>query len=96
MTYPRDEQESLPQSERMSDVSDLATQREAEFLSDAIKRSQIAIEQKQKPRPDGSYEFEDCDECGQPIGQERLRLAANNLTCVHCQSEIERRRKLFT
>lgn len=99
MTHPdsdnNPDRDGLPVTERMSDPSDMATQREAEFLSDALVRSRIAVTQKQKPRPDGSYEVTDCEECGSPIGEQRLRVAANNLMCVHCQSDLESRRRHF-
>lgn len=42
------------------------------------------------PRADGTYENEDCDDCGNEIGIDRMRVAIRNNLCVFCLTKRER------
>jgi RNA polymerase-binding transcription factor DksA len=81
---------------RVSDESDRATLIEMEALSDSLARTQRLVTQKQKPLADGTYAVTECEECSEEIGEERLKVAANNLVCWHCQTATEGRKKWFS
>lgn len=82
------------EKDRVTCVSDQATQRETELLGAALDAARYRVRQRQAPRADGTYALTDCEECGEPIGEGRLRAAANNTVCIHCatkQEELSRR-----
>lgn len=76
-----------------SDPFDIASQIEQEATSHAIHSVQKLCKRDQEEKSDGSYEQEDCDECGLEIGYERLKVAIRNKLCVHCASAQEKRAK---
>lgn len=80
-------------AEKIADPADEATRTEMQFTEERIRAASRRTEQKQKPRADGSYAITDCDECGNEIGEARLRVAPNNLHCWHCASMLERGRR---
>lgn len=92
MTLPAFEREA----ERVSDESDRASNLEEMARKDALDRATRAVEQQQRPRADGTYEVTECEECGEDIGAERLRLASRNLMCWHCATEMERKSKWYS
>lgn len=92
MTSPDDENSQRAERERLTDVSDRATQVEQETFDAAMGDVRRRLQQDQSPRYDGTYAVEDCDDCGNPIGEGRLRLAPRNLICVHCATAREKRR----
>lgn len=79
--------------ERITDTSDLATQREQENLDISLKDHARAMRRSQEMRADGTFEFEDCDECGLEIGLGRLTHAIKNTLCINCATVAEKRMK---
>jgi RNA polymerase-binding transcription factor DksA len=79
--------------EKITDKSDLATQREQENLDISLREHARAMRRSQEPREDGTYEFEDCEECGLEIGEGRLKFAIKNTLCIHCATAAEKRMK---
>lgn len=81
--------------ERHTDVLDRASELEMAETQSSINRISAKVQQKQRPRPDGTYEHEDCEDCGSDIGAERLKVAANNHLCIHCAEARERLGKVW-
>lgn len=89
MTDSRDGADDV---EVLADFLDVASAIEARARASAIAEVQSKVKPQQLPRADGTYEFLDCDECGNEIGLGRLAVAAKNRWCVHCASAKERRK----
>lgn len=79
-------------ADRLTDVIDIASARESQDRDDAIYAARLRTKQQQLPLSNGSYEFTDCEECGNEIGLGRLKVAAQNLMCVYCASAKEKRK----
>jgi RNA polymerase-binding transcription factor DksA len=79
--------------EHHPDPIDRASALELATTEDAIRVVQARNVQKQKPGADGEYPEPDCIECGNEIGIGRLRVAANNVMCIHCATIAERWRR---
>lgn len=82
-----------PTHEHHPDPIDRASDLEMANTADAIRAVQLRNEQKQKPLPDGTYAEPDCIECGNEIGIGRLRIASNNVMCIHCATAAEKWRR---
>ncbi len=67
----------------MSDVADIAAEREAEFFADAFARQQRSLAQ--------GAGLSHCAECGQEIPAARRAAIGGVRLCVQCQAEQERR-----
>lgn len=78
--------------EKLTDISDKATAAEAEHLEIARQDAARRMKRQQEPLADGSYAVLDCEECGEEIGEGRLRAAIQNCMCIHCATRAERRR----
>jgi RNA polymerase-binding transcription factor DksA len=83
----------LPEREKLTDKNDVATEAETNARDAALDEIRRRVKPQQSPRADGTYEFTDCDDCGNEIGDGRLRAAANNLWCVHCATRRERAKR---
>lgn len=81
---------TLLRAENHSDNLDRASELEEQFRSGRIRETQALVKQKQQPLADGTYEITDCTECGDEIGEGRLKAAPNNLICIHCATLAER------
>jgi RNA polymerase-binding transcription factor DksA len=79
------------EKEKLTDILDQASEIETRTREGLIADIQARCKPQQMPLPDGSYEFPDCDECGNEIGEGRLKVAAKNLWCVICASAKEKR-----
>lgn len=79
--------------EILADETDRASRAEMEINESRIAEASRLSEQRQKPDAQGNYKVLDCIDCDNPIGEERLRVAANNLHCVHCAGLNERRKR---
>lgn len=67
----------------MTDNIDLASDQE-EFLREmALRNQRMAC----SPRPSATY----CEDCGQPIPEQRRQLVKGCMTCVDCQEIREAR-----
>ncbi|GLI34656.1 TraR/DksA family transcriptional regulator [Desulforhabdus amnigena] len=80
------------------DEADLASARyEEDFILHMKQRNhQFILEIKQALKRIDSGEFGICEECGDEIGLERLKVQPMTRVCVHCKKEMENaeRRKL--
>lgn len=76
--------------EHLADPIDRASAEEQRANLAARRENELKLAQRQKPLPDGSYEFTDCEDCGNEIGAERLRLASANHLCWHCATAAEK------
>lgn len=84
---------SLPTLNKHSDWLDAASELEMAFTESSVNQISAMAKQSQLPRPDGTYEFTDCEECGNEIGEGRLAAAPKNLLCIHCATLSEKRNK---
>jgi RNA polymerase-binding transcription factor DksA len=66
---------------------------EAAALQENILAARWRSRQMQEPMADGTYRVTECDECGNEIGDERLRIAPMNLWCVECAQAHETRQR---
>ena len=65
----------------MSDIIDRASEREAEFLADALARHQRPSENR------GS--LKNCADCGEPIPEARRKAVSGCMRCIVCQEYFE-------
>lgn len=79
--------------DKITDVSDLATQREQENLEISRREHGRAMTRSQEALADGTYEIEECIECGNEIGLGRLMHSIKNTLCIHCATAAEKRMK---
>lgn len=92
MTFQHEES-TLPIREKITDTSDIATEIETVARDQALQEARRRAAPQQSPRADGTYAVTDCEECGNEIGEARLRVAAMNKFCVDCASAMEKRQK---
>lgn len=81
-------------SDLLKDPLDFASQlaeRERDHNTNEVRRKVLP---QQVKNPDGSWPSEDCEECGEPIGQARLE-ATGTLICIGCATEKEERSKQY-
>lgn len=81
------------QLEQYSDELDRASALQMEAAESAITNIQHACRRQQEERADGSYEVTECRDCGNDIGEGRLRAAIKNMTCIHCATFRETGRR---
>ena len=67
--------------DRANELVEMAT---ANSLYLAMKKARP----EQVQNADGSWPIHDCDECGSPIEEGRIKLG--KIRCIACQTEIER------
>jgi RNA polymerase-binding transcription factor DksA len=81
------------EQEKYSDPIDVASRNES-IATDAAVREQrkLAVPQ-QFPDEHGHFAVTECLECGEHIGEQRLRVAIKNLLCWDCATAQERKRK---
>ncbi len=94
MIFPGQES-ALPVHDRDPDENDRATRLEMEANAALVDRARLAARQDQTPGPDGLFSITECVECGEYIGEGRLRAAARNTLCVHCATAAEQMKKRF-
>lgn len=78
--------------EKYSDPLDVASRNEMYATNEAIREQRLKCKPQQEPDADGNYLVHECLECGEDIGEQRLRVAIKNLFCVDCASAQERER----
>lgn len=86
MSLSRDEHDN-----KLTDVVDIAALTEARERDTSLAEVQRRARPQQAPRSDGTYEVTDCEDCGDQIGEARLRVAVMNRLCVYCAARRERR-----
>jgi RNA polymerase-binding transcription factor DksA len=79
--------------EKYSDPLDVASRNEMYATNEAIREQRLKCKPQQEPDADGNYLVHECLECGDHIGEQRLRVAIKNLYCVECVSAQERKAK---
>lgn len=86
--------------EKYTDPLDVASRNEHIATNDSIREARLKAVPTQMPKEkvvDGVkvkyYEITDCDECGNEIGEERLKVAVKNTLCIHCATAQERKYK---
>ncbi len=84
--------ESDPVKFEIGDIYDIAsTERDRELsliLGDRDREKLTNIEDVLERLKDGTYGS--CDECGEPIGEERLKILPFTKVCVECKTKNER------
>lgn len=75
---------------QVADEIDRAQNLAMEANLNRIREIQAQCKPVRLPRADGTYEEEDCDDCGNEIGIERMRVAIKNHLCVFCATKRER------
>ena len=78
--------------EKHSDDIDRASALEMKTTQSALNTVRAAARRQQEVRADGTYAITECEECGEDIGGERLRVSIKNLYCIHCATAQEKRR----
>ena len=86
-----DPESELPISEKITDVSDQATDQEHRALAFHLAEARKKAKRQQEPRDDGTYEVTDCDDCGDEIGQGRLMASIMNRLCIYCATAREKK-----
>lgn len=81
--------DALEDQDRVVDVSDRASQVEAENAMHLRHAHDRKMVREQEPK-DGQYEHTDCVECGNEIDPRRLEVALKNMHCIHCATAMER------
>lgn len=66
----------------MSDIIDRASEREAEFLAEALARHQR--------QPENRGSLKNCTDCGEPIPEARRQAVSGCLRCIDCQELHEK------
>lgn len=83
------------EKENLTDESDRATRTEMEFTQDSIDATRNRARPQQSACADGTFAVTDCEDCGEQIGEARLKVAAMNLLCVHCADFKEKVARRF-
>lgn len=79
--------------EKYTDPLDIASRNEAIATEDALREQRKLAVPQQQPDARGKYKVTDCVECGEEIGEKRLKVATKNLLCIECATAQERRIK---
>lgn len=85
VTSPREEND-----DKLTDLIDQASAQEMRETAIRVAEARAKAKRDQEPLPDGTYAITECVECGDEIGEARLKVATHNTMCVFCQSKAER------
>lgn len=75
--------------EKHPDPHDIASDLELMATEAAIYEVRKLSKRDQEPDATGNYEVEDCVECGNEIGEGRLKHSIHNTLCVECATARE-------
>ena len=78
--------------EKYSDPLDVASRNESIATEDAVREQRRKAQPHQLPDESGNFAITECVECGDEIGEQRLRVAIKNTLCIYCATEQERRK----
>ena len=84
--------EDPEETQKLTDPLDVATDQAMRFNDAAVRDARKLAQQDQMPDSEGNYFQYECDDCGDDIGEERLKVAPRNLLCVFCAAKAERKR----
>jgi RNA polymerase-binding transcription factor DksA len=79
-------------NDRATDPIDIACEQEQRERESHLNAAKARCIRDQLPLPDGTYAITECDECGNEIGEARLRVAIRNCLCIDCATADEKRR----
>lgn len=79
--------------EKYSDPLDVASRNEMYATNEAIREQRLKCKPQQEPDADGNYLVHECLECGEDIGEERLKVAIKNLLCWDCATAQEGKKR---
>lgn len=77
--------------EKHTDPLDIAARNERVATEDAIREQRKHAVPQQIPDAAGNFKVVECVECGEDIGDQRLRVAIKNTLCLDCASAQERK-----
>ncbi len=80
------------EQEKYSDPLDVASRNESIATDDAVREQRKLAVPQQIPDAAGNFKIVECVECGDEIGEQRLRVAIKNTLCIYCATEQERRK----
>ncbi len=81
------------EQEKYSDPLDVASRNESIATDDAVREQRKKARPQQIPDAAGNFAITECVECGDEIGEQRLRVAIKNLYCIDCVTAQERKKK---
>ena len=81
------------EQEKYSDPLDVASRNESIATEDAVREQRKKARPQQIPDAAGNFAITECVECGDEIGEQRLRVAIKNLYCIDCVTAQERKKK---
>ena len=81
------------EQEKYSDPLDVASRNESIATDDAVREQRKLAVPQQFPDAAGNFAITECVECGEHIGEQRLKVAIKNLLCWDCATAQERKRK---
>ena len=79
--------------EKYSDPLDVASRNESIATEDAVREQRKLAVPQQFPDEHGHFAVTECLECGEHIGEQRLKVAIKNLLCWDCATAQERKKK---
>ena len=80
------------EQEKYSDPIDVASRNESIATEDRVREQRKLAVPQQFPDEHGHFAVTECLECGEHIGEQRLRVAIKNTLCIYCATEQERRK----
>ena len=83
--------------DKQPDVIDQASAIAMRHTDGLVEEARKRAVQKRQPDAAGNYADTICDDCGDDIPLERMRIAPRNDLCIHCLDQWERnaRRGIF-
>lgn len=75
----------------MADESDRASVLEQMEIEISLRAAQRAARRQQEPDNNGVFPILDCVECGEAIGEGRIKVAIKNTLCIYCATLAELR-----
>lgn len=86
--------------EKYTDHLDIAARNEQIATTDSIREARKNATPTQLPKTrvvngvkEEYFEITECDECGNEIGEKRLKVSIKNTLCIHCATAQERKFK---
>ena len=72
---------------------DVASRNESIATDDAVREQRKLAVPQQFPDAAGNFTITECVECGEHIGEQRLKVAIKNLLCWDCATAQERKKR---
>ena len=81
------------EQEKYSDPLDVASRNESIATDDAVREQRKLAVPQQFPDAAVNFTITECVECGEHIGEQRLKVAIKNLLCWDCATAQERKKR---